>query len=443
MSVTADTGLLPLAFGQTYRLGRAARADGTFAETIRPCPVALEFLGGFDVGLMSRCVAETARAHQALRVHYEVADGVVHQRISDHMEVPVVVHGRVDGGEQAVFALIRRSALQPFDLGAGPLLRCGYAEVEAGRGLFWTIFDHSVVDNVAVEVYVRALVARYAGALGPTALKPPEPALSYADWVRWAASAPWEVDEPFWRDRMAEGNPYTFWDTLLSADNGTPQPAASVSLEWDAEEMSRLRSRGLPAGFEQTAGILAAFSRALAAEYETAPVVVHVPSANRGHRESRNVIANMATEVPLRMDISGTAPLADLVPRVRSTLIEALRHQAVPISRLMELAGGAARRADDNLAGVSGGDSPRMQLNILRRGGEDLVDVAGVRIRTVRLPADAAEVGWVSGLVLNVEIGPEAMQWTATYCPDHLGHDRASRILRRSGEGLLELAARS
>ena len=113
-------------------------------------------------------------------------------------------------------------------------------------------------------------------------------------------------------------------------------------------------------------------------------VVIGSPVANRGRAEIENLIGFFVNTVALRLDLSGSPSVSELLQQTKAQSLAAQRHQDIPFEQVVELAQPvrslahtplfqvmfAWQNATEAEAGVAGAGSATASLPLAASGGE-------------------------------------------------------------------------
>ena len=66
-------------------------------------------------------------------------------------------------------------------------------------------------------------------------------------------------------------------------------------------------------------------------------IVIGTPSANRGRQEIEGLIGFFVNTLALRIDLSGSPTVAELLAQVKEHVLEAQQHQDIPFEQLVEI----------------------------------------------------------------------------------------------------------
>ncbi|HEX5886547.1 MAG TPA: amino acid adenylation domain-containing protein, partial [Pyrinomonadaceae bacterium] len=188
-------------------------------------PAEISLDAGLSAGALEQSLSEVMRRHEALRTTFALRGSHPVQQINQPgaWKLPLVDLRGLDVGERAAVTerLRQESALRPFNLEAGPLVRAGLIRVDEEQLLFLLNLHHAVTDGWSMGVLlheVETLYNAYSRGL-PSPL--PELEVQYADYAKWQRE--WLQGEilkeevTFWR-RQLEGAP-----TLLELETDHPR----------------------------------------------------------------------------------------------------------------------------------------------------------------------------------------------------------------------------
>ncbi|MEW5927747.1 MAG: non-ribosomal peptide synthase/polyketide synthase [Gemmatimonadota bacterium] len=231
-------------------------------------------------------------------------------------------------------------AARPFDLAAGPLLRCTLLRLAADDHVVCFTMHHVVSDAWSMELVVREFSALY-GAFG-RGEEPglPELPVQYADFAVWQRArlegAALEAQVGWWKERLAGAPP------LLEVPTDRPRaPEQGAAAGTHAFALSPELSAGLRALAQREGAtlfmtVLAGWQALLGRWSGQDDVVVGTPVAGRTRRELEGVIGFFVNMLVLRAELGGGATWRELVGRAREAALGAYQHQEVPFERLVE-----------------------------------------------------------------------------------------------------------
>ncbi|GIV97572.1 MAG: hypothetical protein KatS3mg057_2229 [Herpetosiphonaceae bacterium] len=332
---------LPLSFAQQrlWFLDQLTPGSGVYNV-----PFAMRLRGPLDVACLERSLNEIVQRHEVLRTTFIKSGGVPRQVIHQHMPIslPVIELQHLSPAEREAEArrLAAETALAPFDLAAGPLIRGQVLKLDDDDWIVMVGMHHIVSDGWSLGVFAHEWSLLYeAFLMGRPSPLPPLP-IQYADYAAWQRR--WLQGEAlarqldYWRQQLV-GAP-----TLLELPTDRPRPPvqtynggyASIPLPPDLVEELELLSQGEQVTLFMT--LLAAFQTLLYRYSGQEDILVGSPIANRTRAELEGLIGFFVNTLVLRADLSGNPSFRQLLHRVRQTTLDAYAHQDVPFEMLVE-----------------------------------------------------------------------------------------------------------
>ncbi|MEW6367291.1 MAG: non-ribosomal peptide synthase/polyketide synthase [Acidobacteriota bacterium] len=302
---------------------------------------AVRLRGTLDVDILTRCVNEIVRRHEALRTVFVSIDGYPYQVVRPelHVSIPVQDIGAPDQ-ENAVLRLAREESERPFDLEHGPLLRFALLRLGAADHVMLLTFHHIITDAWSSWTFVRELTLLYESYLEGMPSPLPELPVQYADFALWQRR--WLQGEvlashiSYWKAKLRGAPP------LLTLPTTHPRPAVQTFNGAHYTEvlppslMTALRDVSHRNGATLFMSLLSAFSVLLSKYAGQDDVLIGSPIANRNRSEIENLIGFFVNTLVFRADVSGDPTFTELLARVRETTMEGYAHQDVPFEKLVE-----------------------------------------------------------------------------------------------------------
>ncbi len=322
-----------------YNLGLSLRLPGAvegIGDNRRSAPAAAAALG------------EIARRHEALRTVFRVVDGapvqvVLQPAAGEVFPLPVVdlsglaVPAAAAAAAESERQLTRRS----FALDRAPLLRAALLRRAAADDRLCLAVHHIVADGWSLGVLLVEIVALYKAAAERCPSPLPALPLQLADFAVWQesrqAGPEFEARIAAWRRRLGDTPP-----PVLDIPADHPRPAvptyrgAHLARRLPAALAGELRALAAAHGASPFMALLCGVLALLARTAGQRDLVVGTASANRERVELEGLIGCFVNTLALRVDASGDPPFADLLGRVRRTLLAALADRDLPFERLLD-----------------------------------------------------------------------------------------------------------
>ncbi len=382
----AAEGEVPLSFTQE-RLWFLDRLDP--GSPVYNLPAFVRIHGKVDVEVFERCLDEIASRHASLRTTFVDKAGEALQRIAARIRVPVKIVD-LSGGprEEAGMEALRLAGeeyMEPFDLGAGPLLRVTLYRTAAEESLVLLVMHHIVSDGWSLGILVREIAALYPAFSAGEPSPLPALQIQYPDFAAWqretlrGAVLATELD--YWKEQLNDLPP------LLPLPTDHPRPAlqssrgASFSFEVPHALTAELNALAQQENVTLFMLLLAAFQVLLARCTGQTDIPVGVPIANRPRAELEPLIGFFVNTLVLRGDLSGDPSFQDLLVRVREVALGAYAHQDLPFELLVD-----ALQPQRNLA-----VSPLFQVMfVLQNTPGQAIELPGLTLTSLELPTQTA-----------------------------------------------------
>ncbi|HVH13296.1 MAG TPA: amino acid adenylation domain-containing protein, partial [Longimicrobium sp.] len=339
----AREGRHPLSFAQQrlWFLERLGNLGNTY-HMHRP----LRLRGALDRAALVRALDGILARHEALRTTFAHADGVTEQRIVpvEASRFHLVEHdlGGHPDSEAELERLMAEEARAPFDLERGPLIRARLVRLAEDDHALLLTMHHIVGDGWSMGVLDDELSTLYAAHVKGGEARLPELPVQYADYAvwqrRWVAGDVLQAQADYWMQALA-GAPERL---ELPTDRARPVQqdfsGGTIAVELDEALTAGLKALGRRQGTTLFMTLLAGWAAVLGRLSGQDDVVIGTPAAGRGRREIEGLIGFFVNTLALRVDLSGTPTVADLLAQVKTRALEAQHHQDLPFEQVVELA---------------------------------------------------------------------------------------------------------
>ncbi|MFD7901519.1 amino acid adenylation domain-containing protein [Kitasatospora sp. NPDC059747] len=304
---------------------------------------AVEVRTAIDPGLFAEAFRAVVARHPALRAAFTAEEGRPVQRIRDEAVVDTALVD-VEGRPWAeVRDLIVAEYRKPYDLERDPLVRLRMFRRGPEHWVLMKAVHHIVSDAISTFTFIEELFEVYeALTAGRTPELPPVPA-RYLDFLnhqnRFLAGPEARRMLDYWRGHLPAEVP------ILSLPTDRPRPAvqthngASVFFQLDAELSARVHELARAHNATPFMVLLSAYYLLLNRWSGQEDIIVGSPVTGRTQEEFASVYGYFVNPLPLHVSLAGEPTVAELLGRVRETVLGGLDNQEYPFVLLVEQLG--------------------------------------------------------------------------------------------------------
>ncbi len=308
-------------------------------------PTLVRVRATLDDEKLRRAFELVVQRHEILRTRLDLVDGAPFQ---EPFEAPpfdlTVADLRAlprDEARSRADELLAELAGRPFALTGDVLLRAGLVHLADDEDLLLVVFHHMGSDHLAAGLLFEELDESYRAFTDGREPELPELPIQYGDFAEWQRDQldGELIDEllEYWTEQL-RGAP----DRLeLPSDRPRPsvQSYRGVWKEWHipAEVVSPLRELARARGVSVFMVLTAAFKTMLHRYSGADDVVIGTPVSGRHHDETAKLLGFFSNTLALRTDLSGDPTFAELLQRVKATMLGALAYQELPFEKLVEV----------------------------------------------------------------------------------------------------------
>jgi amino acid adenylation domain-containing protein/non-ribosomal peptide synthase protein (TIGR01720 family) len=301
-------------------------------------PEALRLRGELDVAALRQAINAIVARHESLRTHFIQIDGELTEIIEPEilLEVPVEDLSILDHPEQQqkIKAALEHEWSEPFSLARSPLFRAKLLKMKQQEHVLLYTFHHIISDGWSENIFKHELALLYQ-AFHEGRQSPLEPLpIQYADFVLWQRSR--ADDLQYWKEKLS-GIP-----EQLELPRDRPRQSRQtfagslVRTVLSVEQVAALHLLGRNNQATLYMTLLAAFGVLLHRYSGQADIVVGSPIANRQDPQLEHLIGYFASALVMRTHIDPQQSFRDFLAEVRTTALEAYRHQDVPFEQIRE-----------------------------------------------------------------------------------------------------------
>jgi amino acid adenylation domain-containing protein len=334
-------GLLPLSFAQK-RLWFLEQLEGT-GPTYN-VPAALRLAGLLDLAALQAALDLVVERHEPLRTVFREMDSgpvqVVLPESSAAMQVDDLrsLHGPLR--EREMERLLEEEIRRPFDLVAGPPLRCRVLRCGDEDHVLVLTLHHIVSDAWSLGVLLEEVARAYRAEVEGVPPGLPPLAVQYADFAVWQnerfAAGVLEPELRFWTSLLADA------PQAIELPTDRPRPARKSTrgavrrLVLEPDLVARLEALGRARGATPFMVLLTGFLSLLSRVSGQEDLVVGTPIANRSREEIEPLIGLFANTLVLPVRLGGDPGFYEALDRTREVSLAAQAHPELPFEKLVE-----------------------------------------------------------------------------------------------------------
>jgi aspartate racemase len=386
MSASAATAptTAPASLAQ-LRLWFTAQLAGE--EPLYTISLAWRLRGRLDVVALRRALQRIGERHSVLRTDLRVVDGELVQEVHPHVrfDIEVVeVPARPDR-VAAARAMARQLAARPFDLTRAPLLRAQLLRLGEDDAVLLIAVHHLVFDGLSVGVLGHELDALYAQSTLGQPPELPDPSMQYAEFAR-AQRASWsgadhQAEVDFWRELLADVPPTVELPLLRNRSAAESLASGYVAGTVDGEVWAGLRRLCSEARCTPFVALVSAYAALLHRCCGAAALRIATPSAGRRGTRLEALIGMFVNTLLLPFRFTATMTFRDLLRQARTTSLQALAHEDVPLDRVLDALEPARDRA-----------APSLQLAFTYQPAlGDTLRLAGLSVEPLEVDSEVCE----------------------------------------------------
>jgi Condensation domain len=322
-----------------------------FLAQLEGASEAYHIVGGFclrgdlDEAALRQALDRVVARHEVLRTTFSQIDGEPIQRIAGEdssrfhlLEHDLRQHADANG---ELGHLIKQESREPFDLERGPLIRGRLIrQAEAEYTLLITM-HHIVSDGWSMAVLFRELSALYTAYQNGKADPLPRLRLQYADYAawqrRWIAGEVLQKQAEYWKAALARSPAVLELPMDHARSSEQDYAGAVVELVLDAELTKGLKALSKRHEITLFMTLLAGWAVLLGRLSGQEDLVIGVPVANRRQSEIEGLIGLFVNTLALRLDLSGSPTVGELLDRVKVRSLAAQQHQDIPFEHVVEI----------------------------------------------------------------------------------------------------------
>ncbi|MBA3532994.1 MAG: amino acid adenylation domain-containing protein [Ardenticatenales bacterium] len=303
----------------------------------------ITFTGKLELALLQSALDEIIRRHEIFRTTFVEQDGIAVQMLHEPFPAQLTtvdMTGLETSVQQEVLGhQIEDHMGQLFQLDRLPLVRWALFQLADDRAVLFHIEHHIVHDGWSWNIFLRELLELYRVYSDKTYPLPPEPGLQFVDYAVWQQA--WLKTEQaqkqldYWLAQLADS------PRLLQIPTDRPRPKAQTfqgthrRFDIPVPLFEALRQMSQMHGVTPFITMLTAFKILLHRYSQQRDILVGSSIANRRFSEMEHAIGMYVNMLVLRTRLAPSESAAELLYKVKTTLLEAHAHQDYPFEKIV------------------------------------------------------------------------------------------------------------
>ena len=291
--------------------------------------------GALDREAFADAVNDAVNAHEAFRLRFDEAGGFQFEAPAPGFALDFVdlSEGRAEDADSQLEFALKRQALTPFDLEAGPLACVTLFRLGENRHVFVVYAHHLIFDGYSSDLLLRDIVARYRARMEGKKPAPPKTA-PFSVYAAKALAA--EGVPEHWREVFADGAPEPLdlpTDRPRGDEFSYRGSTARRVLPKDLTVELKAAARKL--GVSMSSMMMAGYGALLMRLTGCDDMVVGMPTAGQA-RAGVEAIGYCVNVLPLRLRPAGEASFTMFAKAAQEAAFDAFEHQDLSVSALTE-----------------------------------------------------------------------------------------------------------
>ena len=286
-------------------------------------------------GAFLEALSALFRKHPSLTIGFLERDGEPMQKLHPDREPDFAMK---NAGED-LEVLLEKEAHKPFNLMEDSLMRVRLYRLDAEHHVAQIIVHHIATDMSSLALLIKDFRELYRSLKDG---KEPDvsPGPDYFDYVeeqkRFLSGPELDRELAYWKKKLAGDLP------TLNLHTDFPRPSQQTfsgsshpfRIEKGLADDLKIAAKKVESTLYVT--LLSAFYVLLQRHSGQDDIIVGTPTSGRNRPEWENMTGYFVNPIPLRADLSGAPSFKELLGRVRKTTIDAVDHQELPFSQLVE-----------------------------------------------------------------------------------------------------------
>ncbi|MBE9060860.1 non-ribosomal peptide synthetase [cf. Phormidesmis sp. LEGE 11477] len=305
--------------------------------------------GNLVESALQQSLQRIVNRHESLRTIFLQEKNRPYAKVLPSLELTLPIADLRDGEkaeEIEVQQWQERLVTTPFDLEQGPMLRTQLLKKTGDHFELIVVLHHLIADGWSRGILLRELAKNYCDLVENKASSKnsifalPALTIQYADYVlqqeQWLKSKECDVHRRYWREQLAN---LPELNLLSDYPNSAHFASKTCTRFFSIEETNAIKTLARRSGATVFMLLLAIFKLLLCRYSNQQDIAVGVPVAGRNSAAVEPLIGFFVNTLVIRSQVEQKLSFSEWLQRVQATLSDALQHQALPFSEVIEAVG--------------------------------------------------------------------------------------------------------
>lgn len=328
---------IPLSFGQAS-LWFIHQLSGSLHYHI---PMVLKLSGRLNKTALTYALKSIVNRHEIIRTVIREKEGKGYQLIqsADHWKLSFVDGTVYQQNSEGLRLMLKQLSDVPFDLANDFMLRANLVMLQEQEHILLLTMHHIASDGWSTSIFESELTELYNAAVEERVATMPTPVIQYADYAIWQQTFfqgnDWERKINYWKNQLRGVTP-------LELPTDRPRPltqsnnGALACFEIDTILLTRLYELANQHGTTLFTTLLSAFNVLLYRYTGQRDICVGIPVNGRQQEELQGLIGFFVNTLAVRTEISVDHSFNQLLEQVKSTTLEAYKHDDIPFEKVVD-----------------------------------------------------------------------------------------------------------
>lgn len=281
-----------------------------------------------DAGLIQQAFQQLIERHDCFRTRIFIDDSEIVQQIVESVSFELESLNE-QGFENVSDAC--QSFVRPFDMMTVPMLRCALLDLP-GEGRYLLVDTHHVVcDGISLNILMNEFMSLITTApLAATGLR-------YVDYAHWQKSKVGDLSKQgeFWTKQLSGKIPRINLPVQRERSSRT-SVGAKKSFETTLEQIHEISVKSDTSSYMLLLALYYIVMHKFSGDND---IIVGTDGDGRSHAGFSQTVGTFINVLPLRLVVDSDMSLSELLPEVKSMLLQALDNQDFPFDRMKNLIG--------------------------------------------------------------------------------------------------------